>query len=303
MSKNFEILMKANGTGDPLDAVSNGAEPNADYHADRASTSSQSSSGVDAPDARSVRSGSERNGSRSHGAHSPATALQRRSWGLMLAHMLGNRSLENASSLGVCPAGRGDPAEGIAAVLGQWMVRFVDTGVLLVEANLSRPGLAQALGAPSAPGLAELLLEPETSAFDAIHQSVLPGLWVLPAGKPVSRRKRKRIARNFPEIYWTLLRAFPNMIIDLPAPTHPESAYFPFGLPDAVLLTVRPNQTSAREIRRSKRRLTAEGANLVGSIISDPNQMQRAWQRFTRPSSPGEAYASAPAFVDALEDF
>ena len=103
MSKNFEILMKVNGTGDPLDAVPNGAEPNADYHADRASTSSQSSSGVDAPDSGSVRPGSERNGSRSHGAHSPATALQRRSWGLMLAHMLGNRSLENASSLGVCP--------------------------------------------------------------------------------------------------------------------------------------------------------------------------------------------------------
>ena len=303
MSKNFEILMKANRNGNPFDAVPNGAESNADHSADRPSESSQSSSDVDASDSQSVRSGGGRKGSRSHGAHSPTAALQRRSWGLMLAHLLGNRSLENASSLGVCPADRHDPALGVAAVMGQWMLRFVDTGVLLVEANMSRPGLAQALGAPSGPGLAELLLKPETSTFDGIHQSVLPGLWVLPAGKRVSRWKRKRIARNFPEVYWRLLRAFPNIIIDLPAPTHPESAYFPFGLPDALLLTVRPNQTSAREIRRSKRRLTAEGANLVGSIIDDPNQMQRAWQRFAKPPAPGGGYAAPPAFVDALEDF
>ena len=299
MSKNFEILMKANRTGDLFDAVPNGTEPGAD----RASKSSQSSTGVDASESQSVRSGSGRKGSRSHASHSPTAALQRRSWGLMLAHLLGNRSVENASSLGVCPADRRDPAVGVAAVLGQWMTRFVDTGVLLVEANLSRPILAQALGAPSAPGLTELFFDPEVSTFDGIHQSVLPGLWVLPAGERVSRWKRKRIARNFPEIYWRLLRAFPNIIIDLPAPTHPESAHFPFGLADAVLLTVCPNLTSEREIRRSSRRLTAEGVNLVGSIITNPSQMRRPWQRFTRPPAPGGAYAAPPAFVDALEDF
>lgn len=201
---------------------------------------------------------------------SEAVAVRRRSWGYILADLLGNASLENCTSLGVCPTGPRQGAAAVTAALGEWMIQYADSPILLVEANLRHPYLSQLMGSPTGPGLTEAFFEPGVSDFDVIHETSIPGVSVLPAGKPVPRHRRKQIGKLFSRHYQALSERFPNMIIDLPAIGDPDFGSFPFGVADAVLLVIQPKRTSVKEVQSADRRLKAARANLVASMLDGP---------------------------------
>ena len=249
MSKNFETWMEAKRTSELLDPKG---------------------------DVKTKPPAGERDWTASSAARDPASpppGVRRRSWGSILADLLGDASLKTCRSLGVCPAGKRDGAASVAAALGEWMIQYADAPILLVEANLRHPDLARIVGAPSGPGLTEAFFEPGVSDFDVIHRSRIPGLNVLPAGSPVSRQRRKEIGPLFGAHFQALQARFPNLIINLPAANDPDFPSFPFALADAVLLVVAPNRTSVREVQSASRRLAEAQAKLVASMLSDPESL------------------------------
>jgi hypothetical protein len=194
----------------------------------------------------------------------PASQL---SWGHSFADLLGNPALAGCDSLGLCPAGRYADASISAAQLGEWMVQEVEGVVLLVEADLWRPGLASMLGAPAGPGLADAALNPNLSVEDVVHQTRIPRLNLLPAGMPLQGKMRKSVAASFGSHLQRLCSHFRNVIVALPSASDPECVSFPFALPRAVLLVVQPQQTSVRDIQTASRRLREAGAELVGTML------------------------------------
>jgi MinD-like ATPase involved in chromosome partitioning or flagellar assembly len=191
------------------------------------------------------------------------------SWGHSFADLLDNPALAGCSSLGLCPAGRYADASMLAAQLGEWMVEAADGVVLLVEADLWRPGLAALLGAPAGPGLADAVLNPSISLEEVVHQTRIARLNLLPAGKPVQGKARKAVAASFGSHFRRLCGRFPNVVVALPSATDPECFSFPFAVPDAVLLVVQPQQTSVRDIQSASRRLREAGAALVGTMMEE----------------------------------
>jgi hypothetical protein len=203
--------------------------------------------------------------------YSSRLRASQQTWGHSFADLLGNPALVGCNSLGLCPAGRYADASISAAQLGDWMVQTTDGVVLLVEADLWRPGLASLLGAPTGPGLADALLSQDISIEEVVHQTRIPRLNLLPAGKPVQGKARRTVAASFGFHFNRLCGRFPNVIVALPSATDPECASFPFSVPNAVLLVVQPQQTSVRDIQWASRRLREAGAALVGTVMDEPH--------------------------------
>jgi Mrp family chromosome partitioning ATPase len=190
-------------------------------------------------------------------------------WGRSIAGLLGNPALADCSCLGLCPAGRSADAAASALHLGEWMVQQSDGLVLLVEADLWRPALAGMLGAPAGPGLADAILNPALSPEEVIHSTRVGRLNLLPAGKPLQGKPRKHAAASFRQHFERLCGRFSSVIVTLPPAADPECSLFPYSVPQAVLLVVRPQRTSIKEIQGASRRLRDAGAALVGTVVDE----------------------------------
>ena len=201
--------------------------------------------------------------------YTPQLHAGRPSWGHSFADLLDNPALAGCHSLGLCPAGRCADALISAAELGEWMVQTTEGVVLLVEADLWRPGLASLLGAPSGPGLADAMLNPAIFVEEVVHQTRIARLNLLPAGKPVQGKTRKSVAASFGSHFQRLCSRFPNVIVALPSATDPECVSFPYSVLNAVLLVVQPQLTSVRDIQWASRRLREAGAALVGTVMDE----------------------------------
>lgn len=79
------------------------------------------------------------------------------------------------------------PGEGktfTAVNLALSMTREKDIRVVLVDAALSRPGVARALGLEARPGLAELIEDPSLGLEDVLQRTGIDKLSVISAGRP-----------------------------------------------------------------------------------------------------------------------
>jgi receptor protein-tyrosine kinase len=82
------------------------------------------------------------------------------------------------------------PGEGktfVALNLAISMAMELDTTVLLIDADVSRPSILQRLGLEAAPGLLDVLQDPSRSLGDVLLRTNIERLSILPAGAPSGR--------------------------------------------------------------------------------------------------------------------
>lgn len=106
--------------------------------------------------------------------------------------------LANVRGRSAAPAGRSNlimvtsslPGEGktfVAVNLAISLAMELDTTVLLVDADVSRPAVLKRLGLPSARGLLDLLTDPAVGISDVMLRTNIEKLTLLPAGAPHGR--------------------------------------------------------------------------------------------------------------------
>jgi receptor protein-tyrosine kinase len=82
------------------------------------------------------------------------------------------------------------PGEGktfVSINLAMTIAMELDTTVLLVDADVSRPSILSRLGLPNSRGLLDVLTEPSLDLADVILRTNVPNLSILPAGAPQGR--------------------------------------------------------------------------------------------------------------------
>ena len=183
----------------------------------------------------------------------------------------------------------------IALILAQCGSR-----VLLVDADLRRPGLEKMLGLKSKGGLSTLIGGIERIEDVVVRFSKVPNLWILPAG-PIPPQAAELIGSNQMSEYIARWREeFDHVIIDSPPCLSVTDAALLSPSVDRILLVARSGQTQKPALRRACDLLVQVNAKGIGVVLNALNMRtenyyygNRYGQYYDEISSHHEGSASA----------
>lgn len=150
-----------------------------------------------------------------------------------------------------------------------------DWTVLLVDADLRRPGLCAALGVPPLPGLSDYL----TRDCPLDELLVHPGFGrcvLLPAGSPLEGSSEALGSSRMQDLATELKRRYPDRLVIFDLPPLLDSADGLAALPwvDALLLVVEEGRTAADDVLRAAQ--VAGASRLLGTVLNKSRELQTA---------------------------
>lgn len=151
---------------------------------------------------------------------------------------------------------------------------------LVIDADLRRPSVARSFGLPTSPGLVEVL-ENRTSITEALRESGVGNLWLLPAGERTAHPSELLQGEAFPRLLQTLRREgdavplggsksapFDVILLDLP-PISAVSETLSLGrLTTALYLLIRAGHTPREIAQDALDRLAAAKVAVRGLILN-----------------------------------
>lgn len=145
----------------------------------------------------------------------------------------------------------------------------VGNRVVLVDADLRRPGLHLFFGENNDSGLTSLLTNGSVDAMSALRRTALDGLVLLPAGPPVRNPAGLLGSPRMRELLDQLRERADYVVIDTPSAAAFADAAMLGPLVDGVIVVTRAKQ-SLREVEvRTKDLFAKVGANIVGAVLND----------------------------------
>lgn len=152
----------------------------------------------------------------------------------------------------------------VAALLAKSLAQR-GSKVLLVDANLRKPGVSAALGLPAGPGLVELLTANPTQ--EGVVKTDPSGLHVLPAGSPRDGRELELLASDaFQNCLRRWRREYDVVLLDTPPVLPVADARIISQFVDGTVLVIRENHCEQEDLIDSLNYLDACGAHFLGVI-------------------------------------
>lgn len=150
-----------------------------------------------------------------------------------------------------------------AVVLAQKGVR-----VLLIDADLRRPSIHKTLGMGPHSGLSNVLTGSIKLENAITSTTVLPNLFVLPAGTPPPNPAELLASANMRDVLAQLSEQYDHIVVDTPPSLSVTDAVVLSPRADAVVLVIRSGQTTKQALRRSRDILTQVNAKVVGVLLN-----------------------------------
>jgi capsular exopolysaccharide synthesis family protein len=140
--------------------------------------------------------------------------------------------------------------------------------VLLVDADLRRPGIHHKMGLKPRAGLSTLLAGSDSFESLVIPSPQLPNLFVLPAGPPPPHPAEllgSQLMKNY-LMQWR--EKFDHIIIDTPPALSVTDAVLLSVDVDSVILVIRSGQTTKEALRRARDILHQVNARIMGVVVN-----------------------------------
>ena len=150
-----------------------------------------------------------------------------------------------------------------AIVLAQKGVR-----VLLIDADLRRPGIHKALGMGPRSGLSNVLTGSAELQHAITRSSLIPSLYVLPAGTPPPNPAELLASTNMRELIERLRGEYDHIVIDTPPTLSVTDAVVLSISADSVVLVIRSGRTTKQALRRSRELLGRVNARVTGVLLN-----------------------------------
>lgn len=142
--------------------------------------------------------------------------------------------------------------------------------VLLLDGDLHRPQLHAAFGVPREGGLTELVHDGRPWG-EVVHSTDFSGLYVLTAGRSMGREPGLLRSMAVRRALVELTQAFDIVIIDGPPVLYTADAAIISAVADGVIIVASAGFTDRADCRSAVRMLRQVGAQLVGSVLNDPD--------------------------------
>ncbi|NGO41094.1 polysaccharide biosynthesis tyrosine autokinase [Streptomyces ureilyticus] len=139
--------------------------------------------------------------------------------------------------------------------------------VVLVEADLRRPGLATTLGLRDAPGLADVVTG-EVALADALQTWEAGHLRVLPGGTPQPDPTTLLSSRYLRQLLRTLEADADFVVMDSPPLLPFADAAILAAEAEAVVLVVQVGKSRYGQVRRALEGLASVGARVLGAVVT-----------------------------------
>lgn len=140
--------------------------------------------------------------------------------------------------------------------------------VLLIDADLRRPSIHKALGMGPRTGLSNVLTGSATLEQATVRSSVLPTLFVLPAGTPPPNPAELLASANMSNILAELREQYDHIVIDTPPTLSVTDAVIMSTRADTVVLVIRSGQTTKQALRRARDILVRVNARVSGVLLN-----------------------------------
>lgn len=175
--------------------------------------------------------------------------------------------------IAISSARRGDGKTLTALNLAGTLAQATNTRVALVEVDMRRPAVAQALGMSNARGLSAYLLENRAEIDSLLERPPGIGFTVLLAGPPVAMPYELLKSPRLRELFARLRERFDHIIVDTPPALPFPDVGILRDLVDGFLMVVRAQRTPREMVQEA---LTALGPELaLGVIFNDFNDEER----------------------------
>ncbi len=138
--------------------------------------------------------------------------------------------------------------------------------VLLIDADLRKPRLHEVFRVDQRPGLTDVLRGKAT--HDAIHETKVPRLWLIPSGNPSRHAADLLGSQRFSQLIECFRQQFDWIVLDSPPVLPVTDACLMTRVASGVLFVVESGKTSRDIARAAVERLDAVGANLVGALLN-----------------------------------
>jgi len=142
------------------------------------------------------------------------------------------------------------------------------TRVLLIDADLRRPTIHKTLGMGPKTGLSNVLTGNATLQQTMVRSTILPSLWVLPAGTPPPNPAELLASTNMRDVLAELREQYDHIVVDTPPTLSVTDAVVMSTRADAVVLVIRCGQTTKQALRRARDILAQVNARVSGVLLN-----------------------------------
>lgn len=159
----------------------------------------------------------------------------------------------------------GRPRYGTAANLAMAMASIQDTRVLVIDANLSAPGLHSALRLPAGPGLCEATRSERQALPRCFRRVMGTQVYVLPVGDVRADPMDPIDLRGLHSVLRSLRSQFDWIFVDAPGFDTPADTMAVTIAADGVIMMIESERNSFRDVARALGQI--QGRHLLGAIL------------------------------------
>jgi capsular exopolysaccharide synthesis family protein len=162
-----------------------------------------------------------------------------------------------------------NPGDGKSTLAANLAVSIAQSGkrTLLIDGDLRKPRVHKVFGIPAEVGLASVIVG-EAEPGDAVQESAVPNLFLLPSGPIPPNPAELLTSQRFKELLALLREQYDFVIVDTPpllAVTDPSVVA---AQVDGVLLTIRRTKNDRPPAERARSILSTLGVNVIGVVIN-----------------------------------
>lgn len=181
-------------------------------------------------------------------------------------NVLFSTAQEGSKSIVVTSTG---PGEGKSMVATNMAVGLAQSGqrVLLIDADMRKPKVHEALGVAQEPGLSNLLVG-RSKASETVRKTSVPGLWVLPAGRTPPNPAELVGSSRFRDFIGSVKDHFDWILIDSPPVMAVTDASLAAHHATGVLFVIGAEMTSRYAAQRALDQLEQVQARFVGAVLN-----------------------------------